>query len=601
MSIHEVVVPDIGDSRDVEVAELLVAVGATVAANDALMVLESDKASVEVTTTVAGVVRELAVQAGDKVAEAQVLARIETAGAAVSPEAVTASAPAAVTVSAAATVVAAPAANVAAPAASIMPPTVPPTVPSTGEVAAAPPAAAAQSVDVVVPDLGDAKNVVVSEILVTIGATVKKGQALIVLESDKASMEIEAAADGVVTKIGVAADQEVVQGTLVAVLSVAAGGAVAPTPVRTSASVPVAIPPPSAVVGATSDTDSTSVTQAAARAAAPVAQTVVAVVALAAAPAATSAARPAAAPGTAVYAGPAVRKAARELGVDLAAVSATGARGRVVKDDINRYVKQRLSAPAPSPSAATTANTGIAPVPTIDFSRFGPIEEQKLPRIQRVGGVNLHRSWLNVPHVTHFDEADITDLEVFRKSLKDEAQRAGARVTPLAFLLKACARVLADFPKFNSSLGPNKDTLIYKRYFNLGVAVDTEEGLVVPVVKSVEQKGIFQLAKEVADLSERARIGKLKPDEMSGGTFSISSLGILGGVGFTPIINAPEVAILGVAKLATKPVWNGKAFEPREMLPLSLSYDHRVVNGADAARFTTALMATLADMRRTLL
>ena len=583
LSIHEVVVPDIGDSRDVEVAELLVAVGATVAVNAALLVLESDKASVEVTTTVAGVVREMAVQAGDKVVEAQVLVRIETTGATTTT---TATAPAAATAPATAT------ARVAAPVAAV-PATAAPATAAPAETkvaapdpqpAAAPTAAAApQTVEVVVPDLGDAKNVVVAEILVAAGATVTKGQALVVLESDKASMEIEATADGVVQRIGVSAGQEIVDGTVIAVLLVSAVAAAAapagPSAAQAKAAAPVATAAAAAPVAEL------------APAAAPVPATAAAVVAAPAAPAGQG-------PEGAVYAGPAVRKVARELGVDLTAVTATGPRGRLVKDDVSRYVKQRLQAP---PAAAAAQGEGIAPIPTVDFSRFGPIDEQKLPRVQRVGGVNLHRSWLNLPHVTHHDEADITDLEVFRKSIKDEAQRAGVRVTPLAFLLKACASVLLAFPKFNASLGPNKDTLIYKRYFNIGVAVDTDDGLMVPVVKAVEQKGIFQLAREVADLSERTRAGKLKPDEMSGGTFSISSLGILGGTGFTPIINAPEVAILGVARLATKPVWNGAAFVPREMLPLSLSYDHRVVNGADAARFTSALMATLSDMRRTLL
>jgi pyruvate dehydrogenase E2 component (dihydrolipoamide acetyltransferase) len=293
---------------------------------------------------------------------------------------------------------------------------------------------------------------------------------------------------------------------------------------------------------------------------------------------------------------------ARELGVDLSQVAASGPRGRMVKDDVSRYVKQRLtSAPAPVAAAAAEGGSGIPPIPLVDFAKFGPVEEVKLPRVQRAGGVNLHRSWLNLPHVTHFDEADITDLELFRKSIKDDAQKAGARITPLAFIVKACARALVEFPKFNCSLGPNKDTLVLKRYYNIGVAVDTENGLVVPVVKDVDRKGVYEIAREVVDLSDRARAGKLKPDEMSGGTFSITSLGVLGGTGFTPIINAPEVAILGVAKLATKPVWNGAAFVPREMLPLCLSYDHRVINGADGARFTTYLMTLLADMRRLLL
>ena len=574
MSIHEVVVPDVGDSRDVEVSELLLAPGATVAAGDALLVLESDKASVEVTAEVAGTIAAFAVAPGDKVAQGQVLVRIETGAAAATP------APAA----AAAAPASAPAPAAAAPAAEAAPAPVAPSAPA---AASAPPAAAASAeLEVKVPDVGDAKNVVVSELLASIGDTVKAGQALVVLESDKASMEIEASASGVLLRYGVKPGDEVAEGALIAVLGVSA--AAAPVP-------PAAVAAPAAAVAAPSPTPVAP----AASVPAPVSA---AAPAVSSAPASAPTAEVIAAAAAQVYAGPAVRKMARELGVDLSQVAASGPRGRMVKDDVSRYVKQRLtSAPAPAAANAAEGGSGIPPIPLVDFAKFGPVEEVKLPRVQRAGGVNLHRSWLNLPHVTHFDEADITDLELFRKSIKDDAQKAGARITPLAFIVKACARALVEFPKFNCSLGPNKDTLVLKRYYNIGVAVDTENGLVVPVVKDVDRKGVYEIAREVVDLSDRARAGKLKPDEMSGGTFSITSLGVLGGTGFTPIINAPEVAILGVAKLATKPVWNGSEFVPREMLPLCLSYDHRVINGADGARFTTYLMALLADMRRLLL
>ena len=573
MSIHEVVVPDIGDSSDVEVSELLVASGAVVAVGDALLVLESDKASVEVTTDVAGTVASFMVAPGAKVAQGQALVRIETgaAAAAAPTPAATASAQssteeAAPVAPAAATVVATP---VAAPA-----------------IASAE-STAVTEVSVLVPDIGDAKNVVVSELLVAAGARVSKGQALVVLESDKSSMEIEATIDGVLLRFGVAPGDEVGMGAVIAVLS----GAAAAAPAQAAIAPAQAAAAPAATREVAPAAQAALTSQPAASAG--TAQAASTPVLTSAASASSGAAN--------VYAGPAVRKMARELGVDLVQVTASGPRGRVVKDDVSAYVKRRLTAPATTAAATADGTSGIPPIPLVDFAKFGPVEEVKLPRIQRAGGVNLHRSWLNLPHVTHFDEADITDLELFRKSIKDEAQKAGARVTPLAFLIKAVTQALADFPKFNCSLGPNKDALVLKHYCNIGIAVDTDNGLVVPVVRDADKKGVYALAKELVDLSDRARAGKLKPDEMSGGTFSITSLGVLGGTGFTPIINAPEVAILGVAKLATKPVWDGSQFVPREMLPLSLSYDHRVINGADAARFTTHLIALLADMRRLLL
>ncbi len=571
MSIHEVVVPDIGDSKDVEVSELLVAAGAVVAVGDALLVLESDKASVEVTADVAGTVASFMVAPGAKVGQGQVLVRIETAAAAAAPP------PAATEPTAAQ-----PPTVVATPVAASVPTAV--ATPVATPVSATAESAATAEVSVLVPDIGDAKNVVVSELLVAAGAHVSKGQALVVLESDKSSMEIEATVDGVLLRFGVAPGDEVLMGAVIAVLS---GGASAVPAQAASAPAPAAAPAPQAPV---------AVQAAASAGPAQVEPTPVATSA-----ASTDAVASAASATANVYAGPAVRKMARELGVDLAQVSASGPRGRIVKDDVSAYVKRRLTAPPVTAGAAPEGTGGIPPIPWVDFAKFGPVEEVKLPRIQRAGGVNLHRSWLNLPHVTHFDEADITDLELFRKRIKDEAQKAGARVTPLAFLIKACAQALADFPKFNCSLGPNKDTLVLKHYCNIGIAVDTDNGLVVPVVRDADKKGVYALAKELVDLSDRARAGKLKPDEMSGGTFSITSLGVLGGTGFTPIINAPEVAILGVAKLATKPVWDGSQFVPREMLPLSLSYDHRVINGADAARFTTHLIGLLADMRRLLL
>ena len=579
MSIHEIVVPDIGDSRDVEVSELLVTAGAAVAVGDALLVLESDKASVEVTTDVAGTIAAFMVEPGTKVEQGQVLVRIETGAAATAAQSAPATTSAGVADS--------PPIPALPPATATAVPASPAATPVAAPSSAAIENVATAEVSVLVPDIGDAKNVVVSELLVAPGATVSKGQALVVLESDKSSMEIESTVDGVLVRFGVAPGDEVLAGALIAVLS----GVTAGSPAQgAGGSAQAASTAPAGHPIAPESASPAGPAAAAPALSAPAAS--------AAASSATTAPPPTAAN---VYAGPAVRKMARELGVDLAQVTASGPRGRIVKDDVSAYVKRRLSAPVPSSSAAADGASGIPPIPFVDFARFGAVEEVKLPRIQRAGGVNLHRSWLNLPHVTHLDEADITDLELFRKSIKDEAQRAGARVTPLAFLIKACTQALADFPKFNCSLGPNKDTLVLKRYCNIGIAVDTDNGLVVPVVRDADKKGVYALAKELVDLSDRARAGKLKPDEMSGGTFSITSLGVLGGTGFTPIINAPEVAILGVAKLATKPVWDGTQFVPREMLPLSLSYDHRVINGADAARFTTHLIGLLADLRRLLL
>jgi pyruvate dehydrogenase E2 component (dihydrolipoamide acetyltransferase) len=408
-------------------------------------------------------------------------------------------------------------------------------------------------------------------VLVKAGDTVAADQSLITLESDKASMEIPSPAAGVVESVSVKLDDEVGTGDLILKLKVAGAAPAAQAPA-----------------------------QAAAPAAAPAA----------AAPAASkpaAAEKPAAAPtapaGAKVHAGPAVRQLAREFGVELSAVSPTGPHGRILKEDVQVYVKAMMqkAKEAPAAAAGATGGAGIPPIPVVDFSRFGETEEVPMTRLMQAGATNLHRSWLNVPHVTQFDQADITELEAFRVAQKAVAEKAGVKLTVLPLLLKACAHLLKELPDFNASLAPSGKAIIRKKYVNVGFAVDTPDGLLVPVIKNVDQKSLLQLAAEAAALAEKARTKKLSADDMQGACFTISSLGHIGGTGFTPIVNAPEVAILGVSKATIQPVWDGKAFQPKLMLPLSLSYDHRVINGAAAARFTKRLGELLTDIRTLLL
>jgi pyruvate dehydrogenase E2 component (dihydrolipoamide acetyltransferase) len=424
--------------------------------------------------------------------------------------------------------------------------------------------------EVRLPEVGDAKEITVVEVAVAAGAHVERDDLLLVVESDKASMEVPAPVAGRVVDVAVTTGASVAEGDLLVVIESAAADAQAPA-VEPS-------PPPPERPRAEST-----------RAAAPPPRPTATATAAVAEPRATPAAR--------IYAGPAVRRMARELGVDLGRVTGTGARGRIVKEDVQAHVKARLSAPPESHAASA----GIPAVAVIDFAKFGPVETVALSRIRRRGAANLHRSWLNVVHVTQHDEADVTELEAFRASLKAEAGTRGVKLTPLPFILRALVPVLRAFPAFNASLDANVENLILKRYIHIGFAVDTPEGLVVPVVRDVDQKGVWTLAAEIETLSAKARDGKLAPADLSGGSFSVSSLGAIGGTGFTPIVNAPEVAILGVSRLATKPFWNGTAFVPRQFLPVSLSYDHRAINGAEAGRFVAAFCSTLADMRRALL
>ena len=443
--------------------------------------------------------------------------------------------------------------------------------------------------EIAVPDIGDFDAVEVIEVLVGPGDAVEAEDSLITLESDKATMEVPSPVAGTIKEILIQPGDKVSEGTPLAKVEVSgdAGGDAAEAPAdaaaEENASTPAETPAEPADTGL-----------------AP------------AAPAAPTAAAPAPATGGGesldaetqrlAHAGPSVRRFARELGVPLDQVSGTGRKGRITREDVQSFVKSVMEGGGTSAAApAATGSAGIPPIPDVDFSKFGDVEEVALPRIKKLSGPHLHRSWLNIPHVTQFDEADITELEAFRKDEKAAAEKAGVKLTPLAFLVKASARALAEFPDFNSSLRSDGEVLIRKHYINVGVAVDTPQGLVVPVIRDADKKGIYEIAADLGELSGKARDGKLGPADMQGGTFSISSLGGLGGTAFTPIVNAPEVAILGVSKSATKPIWNGSEFTPRLMLPLSLSYDHRVIDGASAARFTTYLSGVLGDLRRLIL
>ncbi|WP_418147212.1 dihydrolipoyllysine-residue acetyltransferase [Variovorax paradoxus] len=557
MAAVEVKVPDIGDFDEVAVIEVLVKVGDTVKAEQSLITVESDKASMEIPSSTAGVVKELKVEVGSKVKEGSVVLVLEAEGAAAAAPAPTA-APA-------------PAAAAPAPAAAAPAP------------AAAP--AASGPVEVKVPDIGDFKDVAVIELLVKPGDTIAADQSLITVESDKASMEIPSSAAGVLKELKVKVGDTVNIGDLIAILEGAAGAA-APAPAQAAAAAPAA---------------------ATASAPAPAAASP----APAASPAAAAAPHePTVAPtGNLPHASPSVRKFARELGVPLEEVKGSGPKGRITQEDVQGFTKAVMSGQASTKASAAKAPAGgggadgaalgLIPWPKVDFTKFGAVERKDLSRIKKLSGANLHRNWVMIPHVTNNDEADITELEAFRVSTNKENEKSGIKVTMLAFVIKAVVAALKKFPDFNASL--DGDQLVYKQYFHIGFAADTPNGLVVPVLKDADKKGILQISQEMGELAKKARDGKLGSADMQGGCMSISSLGGIGGTHFTPIINAPEVAILGLSKGQMKPVWDGKQFVPRLTLPLSLSYDHRVIDGALAARFNAYLGQVLADYRRILL
>ncbi|MCG4452286.1 dihydrolipoyllysine-residue acetyltransferase [Pseudomonas sp. MMS21-TM103] len=543
-------VPDIG-SGEGEVIELFVKVGDRIEADQSLLTLESDKASMEIPAPKAGVIKSLKVKLGDRLKEGDELLELEVEGASDA---------------------------VAAPAAAAPTPAEAPKAAAPAPAAAAPAAPAASSVqDIHVPDIGSAGTAKVIEILVKAGDTVEVDQSLITLESDKASMEIPSPTAGVVESVEVKLDADVGTGDLILKLKVA--GAAAPAAPTAAPSAEVHKTPAGADPAVVAEVNA---------------------IAKLAAAAASAAAAPAVASGNKVHAGPAVRQLARDFGVELSAVPGSGPKGRILKEDVQVHVKAMMQKAKEAPAGAT-GGAGIPPIPVVDFSRFGETEEVAMTRLMQVGAANLHRSWLNVPHVTQFDSADITELEAFRVAQKAVAEKAGVKLTVLPLLLKACAFLLKELPDFNSSLAPSGKAIIRKKYVNIGFAVDTPDGLLVPVIKNVDQKSLLQLAAEAAALAEKARTKKLAADDMQGACFTISSLGHIGGTGFTPIVNAPEVAILGVSKATIQPVWDGKAFQPKLMLPLSLSYDHRVINGAAAARFTKRLGDVLADIRTMLL
>ncbi len=552
--IVELTVPDIGNFKDVPVIEVLVKPGETVAVDAPLVMLESEKATMEVPASTGGVVHDVKVRVGDKVSQGTIVATVELADEASA------------------------AAAAPAPAVSPAPPPAPavngsPNGAANGAGRAAPsPVDRATVVEVAVPDIGNFKDVPVIEVLVKPGDDILVDTPLVLLESEKATMEVPATTSGVVRDVKVRVGDKVSAGTPIVTLDV--------SPVVTDGGV------------TSNDVMPAGAAMAAAQAAG-----------AAAAPAAPST-PPAAAPppastgGANTHASPAIRRFARELGVDLGRVSGTGPNGRVTRDDVQGFIKRALTdGPAPAANGAPAGGLKLLPWPAVDFAQFGTVERKPLTRIAKLSGPNLARNWVMIPHVTQHDDADVTDLEAFRKQLN--AENKDAKVTMLAFLLKASVAALRRFPDFNASLAGEE--IVLKQYYHLGFAADTPGGLVVPVIRDVDKKGIVQIAQETAALAGKARDGKLSLSDMQGSTFTISSLGGIGGTYFTPIINAPEVAILGAARAAVRPVWDGSAFVPRSILPLSLSYDHRVIDGAKAARFTTYLASVLADLRRTLL
>ncbi len=540
--IIEVTVPDIGDFESVPVIELYVKVGDSIKVDDAICTLESDKATMDVPSTAAGVVTEVLVSLGSKVGEGALLIKVEAGGAAAAPAPAAASAPVASS------------------------------APAAAPVAAAPAAAGGGMVEVKVPDIGDFAEVPVIELYVKVGDSIKVDDAIATLESDKATMDVPSTVAGTIKEVLVQIGSKVGEGT---VLIKVETGASAPdaAPVAQAAAAPAA-----AQAAISAPVSASTVTNA---------------------PVAVAPGLPA---GSKVHASPSVRAYARELGIDLSKVAATGPKNRIVKEDLTKYVKGVMSGAISGPVASATGGVvgggvlDLLPWPKVNFEKFGEIEVKPLSRIKKISGQNLSRNWVMIPAVTYHEDADITDLEAFRVQLNKENEKSGNKLTMLAFLIKACVKAMQRYPEFNSSL--DGDNLVMKKYFNIGFAADTPNGLVVPVIKNAEKKGVFEIAKESGELAKQARDGKLKPADMSGACFTISSLGGIGGTYFAPIVNAPEVAILGVNKSALKPVWDGKQFVPRLTLPLSLTADHRVIDGALATRFNVYVAELLADMRR---
>jgi pyruvate dehydrogenase E2 component (dihydrolipoamide acetyltransferase) len=546
VAIEIVTIPDLGGAESVEVIELCTAVGDAVEQEESLVVLESDKASMDVPSPVDGSVVKYLVSEGDTVKVGDAIAEIETANAETPAEE--------------------PSSQQEEPEVAPAPIEEPAVEEAPVEAPVASQEATTSEQVALVPDIGSDDKVELIEVSVAVGDQVEEGETLVVLESDKATMDVPSTLSGTVKQIIAKEGDKLGTGDQVALIEVTSGVAstaeaevqAEPAPAPTTAPAPAETPVPPKQPAA--------------------------VPAVNPAPVANDSAE--------IYAGPAVRMLSRELGVDLSQVSGTGPKGRIQKDDVNNFVKSALQS-----GTTSTGGAGIPQVPTIDFSQFGDIETVKLSKIQKVTADNMQRNWLNVPHVTQFDDADITDLETFRKSLKPEGEKRGIKVTPVAFLIKAAAAALAANPEFNRSLAGDGENYVQKHYINIGMAVDTPRGLVVPVIKDADKKGIWEISADVITMATLAREGKLKPSDMQGGCFTISSLGAMGGNGFTPIVNSPEVGILGVSKSQMKPIWDGSDFQPRLMLPLGLSYDHRVINGGDAGRFMTYLVKILSDIR----
>lgn len=552
----DIKVPDLGGSDSVEIIEVAVSEGDEIEAEDTLITLESDKASMDVPSPHSGKIVSFTVKEGDTVSEGDVIGQMEIVGEGGDSE--------------------------DAPEESSSP------KPSSSQASSEPEETAEddqeeaasgepERKEIRVPDLSGSSDVPIIEIGVAAGDEVNEEDPLITLESDKASMDVPSPYKGKLLELTVKEGDTVSEGDVIGYMEVAGAKKAAPKKAA-----------PEKASQSSDSKDSAKPSESPAGTPSPEAQ--------------MAAHKPR--DGKLVHAGPAVRMLARELGVDLGLVKPSGPKDRVLKEDVQSYVKQAIANQGkaqPGAAAAATGGAGIPPIPEVDFSQFGEVEEKPMGRLLKMGATNLHRSWLNVPHVTQFDEADITELEAFRKAMKAEAEAQGAKLTPLPFMVKACAFALRKFPQFNVSLKGDGETLVWKNYVHIGIAVDTPDGLMVPVVRNADNKSLIEIAKEMAELGKKAQTKKLKRDEMTGGCFTISSLGSIGGTAFTPIVNAPEVAILGVSKAQMKPVWDGSAFQPRLMMPLSLSYDHRAINGADAARFTAFLADVLTDIRRLLL
>jgi pyruvate dehydrogenase E2 component (dihydrolipoamide acetyltransferase) len=550
-NIQKILVPDVG-GEEVEIIEICFAVGDTLEADEGIVTVETDKASMDIPAPFAGELTSLSVKVGDKIKQGDVIGEIKAAGASA-------------TADSSEVVPAAPAAETPAPAVEMPAPKAAPTKPAL--------TTASELVEVAVPDIGEDGEVDVIDVLVSVGDVIEQEDGLITLETDKATMDVPSSHAGTVKEVYISTGDKVKQGTAVIKLETAGVASIEAAPAiveATSAAPEKAVPTPRAPAKSA---------------------------AVPAAPGATTSGK--------AHASPSVRRVAREFGVDLNLVAATGPKNRVIKEDVQAYVKAELAKPSSASGSAVVADNvlQIATVKPVDHAKFGEIEILPLTRIQKISGPFLHRNWATIPHITQFDEADITDVETFRKEQNayHAKIKSGLKITPLVFVMKAVAKALEKYPAFNSSLSDDGESLILKKFINIGIAVETPGGLVVPVIKDVNKKGIEQLSKELIEISGKAREGKLKATDMQGGTFTISSLGGIGGTAFTPIVNAPEVAILGVSKSEMKPKWNGKEFEPRLMVPLSLSYDHRVIDGAVGARFSTEVAANLTDLRRIIL